>query len=484
MSGPSVPFNASRPYRLILLGAAVAFSTMLWTALCLMPLVQWNPARLAPSFALSRGLPIYALRDSGTHLGWFYGPVFPLWHLPATLSANPTHALLIAGGWNTLTWLLPVALVLRAAGLDRPAALAGGLLAGVLLLGNAVTNYGFYFVHVDAVCLAMQLVACLSLLRVVRGGSVAHLHLCALAVAAAFWTKVIALLLVPALLCWLWQERRRDLIPRFLFWCVVHGGLLTALFLAAFGPEEVLFNVWLVHARNPWQGGAALLAGELWRLLASAWIWLPAAALAWWLHRTSAPEPDHPADPARSLVRMLLWAALWLAPLGLTAMLKSGGGLNSLHSTHHLLLAGLIVLTRLMNRPAPPAIWTAALFLLTVAVPLGNSAHLIATSNTVRWTPDRCQEELLMAARQNPGRGYFPWSPLITIIAEQRVSPLDDALYCLWHAGLEPPVEKIRAAVPTEPIIMYVEPAQSRFALRYFPSGTFPGVTPRPGPSP
>jgi hypothetical protein len=467
MTGQSLPFNSSWPYRLVLLAGAVALVTILWHALCLMPLMQWNPARLAPSFALSRGLPIYALRDSGAHLGWFYGPVFPLWHLPATLFENPTHALVAAGAWNTLTWLIPVALVLRAAGLARAAAVAGSVLAGLFMVGHSVTNYGLYFVHVDAVCLALQLASCLGLVQAVRTGSRTSLHLCALFLAAAFWTKVLALLLLPALLCWLWQERRRDMIRPLLFVCFVYGGTLTAVVFVAFGAEEVLFNVWLSHTRNPWRGDHTLLAKELWQLIASSWVWLPAAALAWWMHKTSTPKPVAPADMMRPMLRLLLWSALWLAPLGLMAVLKAGGGLNSLHSTHYLLLAGLLVVTRMMNRPVRHPTPAAFLFLLAVAVPAWSGGQLIATYG-MRWTPDRCQEELLRAARRDPGRCYFPWSPMITIIAERRVSPLDDALYCLWLNRLEPPPDKIRAAVPPDPIILYIEPAQSRFALRYF----------------
>jgi hypothetical protein len=469
MPGPSAPFNSTLLYRLVLLAATAIFLAVLWHALCLMPLVQWNPARLSSAFALSRGLPLYALRDSGAHLGWFYGPIFPIWHLPATLFSNPTHALVAAGAWNILTWLIPIALVLRVAGVGRYAAATGTLLAALLMVGSSVTNYGIYFVHVDAVCLALQFVACVGLFRAVRTGGRHGLHLCAFAVAAAVWTKVIALFLVPALLCWLWHERRRDLIRPFLFWCLVYGGTLTALILAAFGAEEVLFNVWFIHAQNPWRGGLTLLASEVWHLASSAWVWLPAVAFAWWLHRTAPRGSAAPTDGARPLLRLLLWAALWLAPLGLTAVLKAGGGLNSLHSTYYLFVAGMVVLTRLMNRPAARSLSTSFLFLLATAVPAWTATRLIANSG-MRWTPDRTQEELLTAARREPGRYYFPWSPMITIIAENRISPLDDALYCLWLSKLEPPEEKIRAAVPAKPIIMYVEPAQSRFALRYFKS--------------
>ena len=71
--------------------------------------------------------------------------------------------------------------------------------------------------------------------------------------------------------------------------------------------------------------------------------------------------------------------------------------------------------------------------------------------------------------RQTPGRFYLPWNSLITLIAERRVYPFDDALYCLWLSGLEVPAEKVRSAVPPNPVILYHDPVQSKFALRYFP---------------
>lgn len=463
-AAPARPFDQTWPYRVILLAGGTTLAVILWNVLCLSPLIQWNAARLAPAFALARGLPIYALRDSGAHLGWFYGPVFPLWYLPVAFLDHPTTALMLAGIMNFATWLLPVALVLRAAGARPGAAAAGGVLAGLLMLGNAVTNYGLYWVHVDAVCIACGLLACLALHHALQGGRRAGLPLAAAALAVAFWTKMLALMLVPALLCWLWRERRSDLIRPFLFWCAVCGGILTAAVLAAFGPEQIIFNMWLIQALTPWRGGPALLADELGRLVTAGWPWLPALALGWWMGRAS-PVARLP-EAAGRWVRLLLWIALWQAPLGLIAVLRAGGGLNSLHSVHFLLLAGLIVLTHALAKPARHAGWAGLLWLLTVLIPLLNAGR-IALSHSLRWMPDPSQEKLLAVARENPGRCYFPWNPMITIITEHRISPLDDALYCLWLAQLEPPAERIRAAVPANPIIMYVEPAQSRFVLRY-----------------
>ena len=98
-SGPGVPAG-------FIVGETVTFRVALWvgsasiillllTVVCTVPGIPWNSARLTPSFALAYGHPIYALRDSGAQLGWFYGPVFPLWYLPVTLTTNPTAALVL-----------------------------------------------------------------------------------------------------------------------------------------------------------------------------------------------------------------------------------------------------------------------------------------------------------------------------------------------------------------------------------------------------
>ncbi|MEI6862046.1 MAG: hypothetical protein WCL04_07315, partial [Verrucomicrobiota bacterium] len=226
----SVP--RARLFRVGLALAAAGWLVLVWNALCTVPGVPWNPARLAPSFALARGLPIYALRDSGAQLGWIYGPVFPLWYLPVTLTDNPTFALLLAGVINLVTLLAPPALVLAAAGVARGRGLvAATLAAAVLLAGDHSLWAGYYFVHVDAVCVALGLAGCVALHRAARDGGRRWLHLAALGAVLAFWTKVLALPLFLAMPLWLWRERR-ELVGALLFALLLWGGLVSLAVLA------------------------------------------------------------------------------------------------------------------------------------------------------------------------------------------------------------------------------------------------------------
>lgn len=470
-SPPARPFAQTAGFHTGLAVGAAGLAVVSWSLICTVPDIQWNSARLAAPFALAANQPLYALRDSGQHLGWGYGPGFPLWYLPVTLATSPTVALVLAGLMNLLTWLAPIAVILRAAGLDWRMAISGAVLGGVLLTGHAVTAYGFSFVHVDAVCLAAGLLSGAALHRAATGGSARWLHLAALALVFGIWTKQIAVMLAPAFVCWLWTAGQHRLIWPLVFWCVVYGAAASWAVFRFFGAEEVLFNLWLVHARNPWRGGWEILLRDFRHLLISSAVWLPLAALAVWLGRRTRPSVH--AGNRCSLPGLLLWAGLWQLPLGLTAMLKDGGGLNSVHSVHFAFVAGLIVTLRACGRPLPPLApgvraSLVGLWLVAIAVPLAGAGWRIARDHG-RWTLSHAVDELATLARRQPGRYYFPWNPLVTLMVERKVQPFDNALYYLWVTGLEPPAEKIRAAVPADPIIMYQEPAQGHFALRYFP---------------
>ena len=446
----------------------VAALALLWANFCTAAAVPWNPARLAAAAALAEGLPLYVLRDSGAHLGWFYGPVFPLWHLPTMLLTNISALHFAASVWNTVTLLAPIALLLWAGGV-RHARLGMALtLAAVLLLGHGVLARNFLFIHVDAVCLALGMMACFALHGAVHGRAAVWLHVAALSAALAVWSKQIAVALLPALLVWLWRECGRAVAARFAFWLVVHGAAMTAMFFTVFGAEEVLFNTVLIHLRNPNEGGWSVLAARLGQLGVATLAWLPLIGLAFGLTRREM-RVRLPAGAA-SLVRLLLWCAVWQLPLGLSASIKVGGGLNSLHSLNYAFVAALIWLghQRSWWHAAPPRTRVAALALLAWMIPLG-MAFGLAREHGLRWRPAREQEQLVKLVRETPGKYYFPWNPLVTIREEGRVQPLDNALFCLWLAGLEPPVENIRATVFPNPVLVYEEPSQSKFALRYFP---------------
>jgi hypothetical protein len=449
----------------LLVGALLGLQA--WWMICTVPGVQWNSPRLAPSFALVHGLPIYALRDSGLQLGWFYGPGLPLWYAPLAWIEHPTFLLVAAGIWNVATYLLPLAWVLQAAGVVRE---RGVLLvaAAALLLGHAVTQRHFFFIHLDVVCFFWSTLACLALYRAAERGDHRWWHLAAFALAWACWTKQLAVALYPGVLWWVAREQGVRPMLRFGLWAGAYAAAVSLLVFVCFGAEEVLFNAVLVQLYTPAEGGVAILAARLKEFLSAAWVWVPLAVWGFVAARRVA------LPPGAARLNRLFWSlAVWQLPLGFNAAIKIGGGLNSVHSLHYAFLALLVLAAHALpvwRSALRPAVF-ATVASVVVLVPLANSLRLTQQLAPL-WQPYRKLEHFVGLARGEPDRYYFPWNPLVTLIAERKIRPFDNALYCLWLAKLEPPVEKIRAAAPPQPIFVYEEPTQSTFARRYFGSAS------------
>ncbi len=480
MESPSPSQSSRRGETLLTAVMAVTVLGLTWSMICTAPGIPWNGFRLAPSFALARGLPIYALRDSGAHLGWVYGPVFPLWYLPMGLMDNPTIGLMLAALWNAVTIVLPLYLVARIAapGGTGIARFVTGL-GAVLLLSNPITRSGFLFIHVDAVSMGWAVMACVALHAAAVRDWRPGLPVAALAVALSVAAKQVSVVLVPATLAWLWWEGHSRLTGRWIFWlAVVCGGLATVFFLA-FGAEGMLFNAWLLFTRMPWQGGWEVLWRNVGETVGSGWLWWLAALLASLAVRFRWQEAI--SQEAGSLVRLLVCLALWQLPLGLMAAMVVDAALNSIHATNYLLIAGLVAAASALARSSPPKgsrLWAALAGVATVGVVV---VVIFAARDTGKvWTPYRGQEELVALARRHQGKIYLPWNPLTTIITERKIYPFDEALHYLWLARLEPAREAILAAVPAGALIIYQEPSQSHFALRYFGTQANPPAQPAP----
>ena len=446
-----------RPRALLLAawGAAVALTVAAaWAGLCAAPGLAWNPARLAPAYALAQGLDLYAPRSSGAHLGWFYGPVFPLFSLPAAWVPNLTLSFLAWGVLNLAAIFAPAWIVLRT-GLDRRAALLGLGFYGGLLLAHPATHAMFFWIHIDALCVGLGFIAAAATWRWAGGAGSPALHAAALAAALAVWTKQIALIVPVILVAWTAWHAGRAAALRLAAWLAIYGGGLGIIFLRWFGAEELLFNLWLIHARNPLKAAWLPEGTTAAQLLPATLGWL--AAVLWAVRRGRGAAP--------SAENLLLWLALGSLPFGVMAVLKEGGGVNSVHSVHALGLLAAFGLARIAAAPERPRATLPAAGLVAALVALG--AWQVA-DYPLRWTPDRSQEAVLRQAEENRGRLYLPWNPLVTLITDGKIYPFDNALYCLWLSRLEPPPEAIRAAVPAGAFILYHEPVQSRFALRYF----------------
>jgi hypothetical protein len=440
-------------------GAAAVVALLWWRSFCTLQQVQWNAPRLTPCFALARGLTIYGTRDHGPYLGWTYGPVSPLFLLPATWTANLTASYAIAFVLNLVAFVLPAWLAIRLAlpsGRARSLAL---LFWASLTLSGATTLLPFAYLHVDLLCLAWLIGSVALLGRGLRAARpLGWILAAALTTSLAIWTKQSALAAPFVLAVALWWEGRRREATWFLLGSLFATAALGAVFVSWFGAEPLAFNLVEFHRHNPWRDDWKDFFLALPRSIAG---WLMAGVAVLWMRRRST----HPSLVGSEVERLLLWLAVGSAPLGLIAALKVAGGWNSLHSLSLLVLALAIVLGRTVS-----ACWTDLTRRNPIFLALAGPAVaglLAAAIADLRWTPSTVQSDDLAYARLHPGKLYLPWNPLLTLITDGRIYPFDDALLCLGRAGLEAPRASVQKEIPHHALVVYPDPVQSQYALRY-----------------
>lgn len=447
-------------FTLPLLIASLGLAWLLWLTFVQVFVVQWNAPRLAPAAALVRGLAIYGTADSGPFLGWVYGPVFPM--VFAAIAWLPDQVSVHVAAWllNLCLAAGPVWLVARF-GVGRDAAAGAVLVGGLLVLSTELGRTALSFIHVDVLCCGFGTVACLAMARGLGAGGAAWIIAAALASLLAVGTKQVAVALIVGLSLWLWSTGHRRKLGQYLG-CLVLGGLLAGA--AAgwfFGWDKLAFNLWTVHRHNP-------LAPDFGRLLLTgvgelAFELLP-VVIAWFVTRPVAGV----RPPSHSLERALEWVAFAHLPFGLLAAAKVAGGLNSVHTFNYL---GCLLVIRLARAFATPsALGRTGWRLLVMATVLAWVQAWQGTrgGDLPMWQALQRLSEEEELARREPGRVYFPWNPLVTVLSERQVRPFDDALLCLERVGFPADRTEVLKAIPPGALVVYPDPVQSTFVLKYF----------------
>jgi hypothetical protein len=461
--------------RLLLILSGLLAAAFLWSTFCTTPLVIWNAPRLAPSFAIAYGLNPYAAGDSALHLGMMYMPMFALWNLPATLAPNLTLAFAVEWGLNLVAIFVPFWLLFRWVWPERRLVWAGLLAILFIRLSGESTASAFLFLHLDALCVGFVLLAALAMLHASETGSTRATALAGISVAAAVWTKQLAIAAPLALLTWCLWQRRPKIALRFLCWAVGSGVALGLIFFTWFSPKKLLFSAYLLPAKLPWEADVSSLRQLFVTFLQTHWLWcvlwLALAPFLWQRLRHS-----RSASRGEKLCVLMLWLALWHFPLGLLAQFIPGGGLNSLFS---IVFAGVVLAWGAVERWRTPSAELATAYrprLTLASLALATTVFALSQFQTV-WKPTMFQDELVTLAQAHRGKIYFPFNPLITLVTERRILPFDDAISDLRYAGLLPPIQLFRDAIPPDTEIIIPVGVQQCFVCDLL------GRTPNQSPS-
>jgi hypothetical protein len=444
--------------------ATLVLAAQMAVQLAAIPDSDMNASRTTPAVALARGFPIYAGPDGGPIIDFMYGPLAAVAFLPVAVATTPSGALLIAAVVNVLAFFLPMlwlhALVLGASRI----AVAAMLCFGLLVLHDLGLRFSAMSIHADAPSLGLAAVACLALM-----GSRPRLAMSALFAALAVWTKQTTVPLLVALPLWVaatWGLRRALV---YVVWLALALALVSAVLLAVFGIDDVVFNMVTLPGHMPWydettQGRwPAAMRSLGWLLYANA---LPAAIVVGVLVLDVRRGDGVRGTLQRRPWLLLVLVAVAMAPLAVVGGAKIGGYLNTHSVTSYFLLAAatcaLGAFASAGSRRRTVGEWVlvgllAVLVLPVVLDPRTPAATAAAVTRLAHWS-DNQQEQAFVWARRHPGTVYLPWNPLVTLLAEGR---LDHSEIGAWNrdlAGVPIGDAQLRRFVPRGARLLAVRP--------------------------
>ena len=433
VSTPKSPASIASTCLLLLAGSSA--TAWLWVCWCLFPVSVWNDVRLAPAFALARGLPLYPPEDSGAVGTWIYGPLPLLLLWPATLAASAAHALLVAGAINLLMTIAVIAIVCAA----WPAPAGSSLTRSDRFLAGALAialwpRASWQYLQADNVTVALGLIGNLLL---VRSRAPAWRWGAALFAIAGMACKQTSFGVPMAQIIWLGVTVGRAEALRHLGRCFGAGLAFAVAIGMGLGWNGTILNLFTLPSHLPWTDAffrrLVDLAPEL-----SIHLALPALVML----------TCHRVVWKRDSV-LLLPSLAWLCalPPGMASLLKIGGTINSLQSLAYWLPPALVVALGAARRLRGatwvfPSVALACLAICAVRL-AGTPAH--------PWRPlteHYRQAEFL--ARRFPNEIWFPWNPLVTIFSENSFYHGEDGLYVRFLAGHALTLVHARAHLPRQ----------------------------------
>ncbi len=467
--------------RLATLAAALVAVVAMLHHVAAVPESDMSASRVVPAVALAHGFPIYAGPASGPIIDFMYGPGAALAFLPAALAATPSGALAIAAAVNALAFFAPIAWLHRRGVGRRDAALAGFVLFVLAVLRDPGLAFSALTIHADAPALGLGALACGLFATGGRSPSTPRLAAVATAAVLAAWTKQTIAPLAIALVATALVRDGARVAARLLAWLVGLGLVVSAVWLVAFDPRALWFQMVTLPSRMPWYGEAhggrwttvGFVIGLLVRFVGMPALVVLALAIA--AARRGVRLRDTPSA-------ILVTAAIVLAPLAVVGGAKVGGFLNTFSVCSYFLVAaatiGLAAATEATGGVGAVATAWLAAALALAAVDVGRGpgglAHARDTLAELAAWRDNPHERAFDVARARPGEIYLPWNPLSTLLAEHR---LDNNEIGAWNrdlAGVPIPDALWRRYLPPRLRVIAFRPPTGAFAWLPEPSARLP----------
>ena len=465
--------------------AAAVLALAVWASIPRNLDLPWTSIRLAPAFALAKGLPLFSTPEQPPWVMVGYGPLYPVGYLPCVIAKHPVTAVAAATLLAHFYVLAPAALLcsvfarrLREDG-DAGAVHWSVMFLLFALITHAVPSLTYVTagVHADAPTFGLFLLACYGVLRADEGGARELPWLLAGGVAAGLSAtcKVNLVAGVLALALWVFGRWRWKRALLFVAASAVAGALVYAWAIGRDGFAAVALNLRL-PGKMPWftfrELGTLALTGSSHEIadkvrayanFAHSYLLDYGAIVLATLLVLPRNKRDATSSAAR-VVRFFLVIALVMLPASIASIAKYGGDVNSRALVSlPLALAGVFALALAARRGG----WLHALVPYAALLALSGIVALPLGSAPARWAERNSTTlgEAYSVISADPGRWYFPYDPLGHLLAEGTFRPNIDVVYS--YATIASPVNEsaFRSALPDRLRYIAVPPSVAEWGV-------------------
>lgn len=479
---PEKPGPFWRPLIFLATITAAFAITALWLVT---PHDPWNAARLTPIVALNGGTALYQPLDQGPVLSTVVGPVAFLFYSPVCtlLPSTPTPLILTASGLNLLSFAVLMLGLLAHFGASRREKVLVALVLVHLALYFASLRYSLFSIHADAPALILGAAGCGIL--ILSDGPIgwARATTAATMLAGAVWAKQTSAPLYVAALVLALNRGGIGGLLLMVAACLGCGAVVSALLILLCGFEELWTNMLMVPLRHPWMQ-MSLTTGEIYKTVQA----LGTAAkikvvIAECLHLVRANWPIFSAllaafvlglrvTPLRTLLRAK-WVgfsltALLLFPTAALGRTKVGGEIN--HESFVILFLIVAFVSWLLEAEFIKGARSIVVACLLAPLALCNAPRLVEYPG---WQSahENQNEAAYRYEKKYPGKMYFPWNPLTSVLNHGKVYHFDYGVFDRDIGGAEVSRRHILQGLPSHqpPIASYL--AHHDYILRkHFPN--------------